>query len=85
MVGIAKGAESPWTEERRERFRQLWNSGMSIKLIAIELGVTRFAVTSKRQEMGLPSRQQPAKATTASRAEPLAPGVSTLPPLPSLR
>ncbi len=85
MVGIAKGVASPWTEELKKRFRELWNGGMAYKQIARELGVSRNAVTSKRQEMGLPIRQQPAKITTASRAEPLAPGATTLPPLPSLQ
>ncbi len=85
MVGTAKGEASPWTEELKERFRQLWAAGKSYKTIALELGVSRHAVTSKRKEMDLPIRQQPAQITTQSRAEPLARGASTLPPLPSLR
>ncbi len=85
MVGIAKGTASPWTEELKERLSQLWNAGTAIKQIARELGVSRDAVTSKRKELGLAARTQPAKITTASRAEPLARGASTLPPLPSLR
>jgi len=66
----------------------LWAEGLSTAQIGLRLGVSRYAVAGARDRYGLPERGSPIKAaklTTASRAQPLRPGESTLPPLPSLQ
>lgn len=48
---------APWTEERVDRLKRLWDSGLSAGKIAAELGsVTRNAVIGKVQRLGLLGR-----------------------------
>ncbi len=48
----------PWTEERVERLKKLWNDGLSASQIAAQLagGVTRNAVIGKVHRLGLSGR-----------------------------
>lgn len=48
-----------WSEEREERFRQLWADGVPVTQIGLELGVSRNAVVGKRKRMDLPERGSP--------------------------
>ncbi|UFX42122.1 GcrA family cell cycle regulator [Bradyrhizobium sp. 41S5] len=60
-----------WSEDRVERLKNLWASGMSCSQIAAELGnVTRNAVIGKVHRLGLPGRadDRRAKAIEAKRA-----------------
>ena len=50
----------PWTEERVELLKKLWQDGLSASQIAAELGgVTRNAVIGKVHRLGLSGRGQP--------------------------
>ena len=47
----------PWTYERIEKLKQLWEEGLTASRIAIELGeVTRNAVIGKAHRLGLSGR-----------------------------
>lgn len=51
-----------WTEERVEKLRTLWLSGLTARQIADRLGdVTRNAVIGKAHRLGLSQRPQPVK------------------------
>ena len=50
----------PWTDERVELLKKLWQDGLSASQIAAELGgVTRNAVIGKVHRLGLSGRGQP--------------------------
>lgn len=58
-----------WTDERIDRLKQMWESGMTASQIAEALtGVSRNAVIGKAHRLGLQSRPSPVKA-----GEPAAP------------
>ena len=47
----------PWTYERIEKLKQLWDEGLTASRIAAELGeVTRNAVIGKAHRLGLSGR-----------------------------
>ena len=47
----------PWTHERIEKLKQLWDEGLTASRIAAELGeVTRNAVIGKAHRLGLSGR-----------------------------
>jgi GcrA cell cycle regulator len=49
---------SPWTDERKERLKQLWNDGWSASQIAAELGlISRSSVIGKVHRLGLSGRK----------------------------
>ena len=49
-----------WTDERNDRLRELWATGLSCAKIAARLGgTTRNAVIGKAHRLGLESRQSP--------------------------
>ena len=49
-----------WTDERNDRLRELWATGLSCAKIAAKLGgTTRNAVIGKAHRLGLESRQSP--------------------------
>ena len=43
--------KNSWTEERLEKLRTLWDTGLSISSIGEELGVTRNAIAGKAHTM----------------------------------
>ena len=59
--------ETSWTEERLEKLKTLWDSGLSISQIGEQLGVTRNAVAGKAHRLKLPKRQSPISKLNASR------------------
>ena len=61
------GGKLPWTEERVERLKKLWNDGLSASQIAAELagGVTRNAVIGKVHRLGLSGRATTSRVTTS--------------------
>ena len=64
---------SPWTDERNEQLKKLWNDGLSASQCAAKLGlVSRNAVISKVHRLGLSGRLNPLeeRKLRASRAKP---------------
>jgi GcrA cell cycle regulator len=58
----------PWTEERVEMLKKLWQDGLSASQIAAELGgVTRNAVIGKVHRLGLSGRGQPTSSIKRQR------------------
>ena len=58
----------PWTEERVELLKKLWQDGLSASQIAAELGgVTRNAVIGKVHRLGLSGRGQPTSSIKRQR------------------
>lgn len=68
-VNPTNGTPTPWSDERVEMLKRLWDSGLSCSQIAGEMGnLTRNAVIGKVSRLGLPSRKRKPK-TILSRAE----------------
>ena len=65
MAAALEAIETVWTQERVERLKEFWASGMSAALIARALGVTRSAVIGKVHRLNLPER--PTLSSLASR------------------
>ena len=65
----------PWSEERVELLRKLWEDGLSASRIAAELagGVTRNAVIGKVHRLGLSGRVKPQAVASTARARPKTP------------
>ena len=59
--------ETSWTEERLDKLKKLWDSGLSISQIGEQLGVTRNAVAGKAHRLKLPKRQSPISKTERKR------------------
>jgi GcrA cell cycle regulator len=75
MRAAAEEAGMPWTEERVEMLKRLWQNGLSASQIAAELGgVTRNAVIGKVHRLGLSGRGQPTSSIKRQRRT-HAPGV----------
>ena len=51
--------KDPWTPERINYLKELWNEGLSTREIGLKLGVTRNAVVGKAHRMGLSKRGSP--------------------------
>ena len=58
--------ETSWTEERLEKLKTLWDSGLSISQIGEQLGVTRKRLPATHR-LKLPKRQSPISKLNASR------------------
>ncbi len=64
----------PWTDERVETLKALWQEGLSASQIAAELGgVTRNAVIGKVHRLGLSGRGQPTAPAKRPRRAPETP------------
>ena len=62
----------PWTDERVELLKKLWQDGLSASQIAAELGgVTRNAVIGKVHRLGLSGRGQPTTTIKRQRRAPV--------------
>ena len=59
-----------WTPERAEKLAMLWAKGLSASEIARQLGngITKSAVISKKDRMGLPSRDEGAPKISKAQA-----------------
>ena len=63
--------ETSWTEERLEKLKLLWDTGLSISQIGEQLGVTRNAVAGKAHRLKLPKRQSPISKTERQKTKAL--------------
>ena len=50
---------SVWDEEKLQKLKNLWDEGLPITKIGIELGVSRNAIAGKAHRLGLPKRNSP--------------------------
>ena len=50
---------SVWDEKKLNKLKKLWDEGMPITKIGIEIGVSRNAIAGKAHRMGLPKRNSP--------------------------
>ena len=50
---------SVWDEEKLNKLKKLWDEGLPITKIGIELGVSRNAIAGKAHRLGLPKRNSP--------------------------
>ena len=48
-----------WDEDKLNKLRKLWDSGLPITKIGNEIGVSRNAIAGKAHRMGLPKRNSP--------------------------
>ena len=68
----------PWTEERVELLKKLWQDGLSASQIAAELGgVTRNAVIGKVHRLGLSGRGKTSASGTPRARKPRPVGIPT--------
>lgn len=50
---------SVWDEPQLNKLKKLWDEGLPITKIGIELGVSRNAIAGKAHRLGLPKRNSP--------------------------
>ena len=50
---------SVWDEKQLEKLKKLWDEGLPITKIGLELGVSRNAIAGKAHRLGLPKRNSP--------------------------
>ena len=50
---------SIWNEEKLNKLKSLWDKGLPITKIGLELGVSRNAIAGKAHRLGLPKRNSP--------------------------
>ena len=50
---------SVWDEQKLNKLRKLWDEGLPITKIGIEIGVSRNAIAGKAHRLGLPKRNSP--------------------------
>ncbi len=48
-----------WNEKNLERLKKLWDEGLPITKIGLELGVSRNSIAGKAHRLGLPKRNSP--------------------------
>ena len=48
-----------WDENKLNKLKKLWDEGLPITKIGIELGVSRNAIAGKAHRLGLPKRNSP--------------------------
>ena len=67
---------SVWDKKNLERLKKLWDEGLPITKIGLELGVSRNSIAGKAHRLGLPKRNspisksgEPRKNTTTSNFE----------------
>ena len=50
---------SVWNEDKLNKLKTLWDKGLPITKIGLELGVSRNAIAGKAHRLGLPKRNSP--------------------------
>ena len=50
---------SVWDEQKLNKLKKLWDEGLPITKIGIEIGVSRNAIAGKAHRLGLPKRNSP--------------------------
>ena len=52
-------SNSVWNVEKLDKLKSLWDKGLPITKIGLELGVSRNAIAGKAHRLGLPKRNSP--------------------------
>ena len=52
-------SNSVWNVEKLNKLKSLWDKGLPITKIGLELGVSRNAIAGKAHRLGLPKRNSP--------------------------
>ena len=75
-----------WSDANIARLRTLWAEGHSVAEIGRRMGVSKNAVVSNADRLGLDARPSPIRRSAPAKAAPIPrAGRTTLPPLPSLQ
>ncbi|MGU3404505.1 GcrA family cell cycle regulator [Methylobacterium brachiatum] len=67
MCSLEKAMD--WTEDRIEAFGRLWDDGLSTRMIAAALGITKNAVVGKAYRLGFARRRPSNRPGSAPRPE----------------
>ena len=59
VEGCVMENNSVWDEQKLNKLKKLWDEGLPITKIGIEIGVSRNAIAGKAHRMGLPKRNSP--------------------------
>jgi len=73
---------SVWDKKNLERLKNLWDEGLPITKIGLELGVSRNAIAGKAHRLGLPKRNSPISKSGEPRKNKIASNFETRKELP---
>ena len=73
---------SVWDEKQLGKLKKLWDQGLPITKIGLELGVSRNAIAGKAHRLGLPKRNSPISISGDPRKNQVVPTFETNKELP---
>ena len=73
---------SVWDKKNLERLKKLWDEGLPITKIGLELGVSRNSIAGKAHRLGLPKRNSPISKSGEPRKNKIASNFETSKELP---
>ena len=73
---------SVWDKKNLERLKKLWDEGLPITKIGLELGVSRNSIAGKAHRLGLPKRNSPISKSGEPRKNKFASNFETSKELP---
>ncbi len=73
---------SVWDKKNLERLKKLWDEGLPITKIGLELGVSRNSIAGKAHRLGLPKRNSPISKSGEPRKNKVASNFETSKELP---
>ena len=73
---------SVWDEQKLNKLKQLWDEGLPITKIGIEIGVSRNAIAGKAHRLGLPKRNSPISKSGDPRKNKVTSSENTIQQLP---
>ena len=73
---------SVWDKKQLEKLIKLWDEGLPITKIGLELGVSRNAIAGKAHRLGLPKRNSPISKSGDPRKNKVVSNVETIRELP---
>lgn len=89
MMSRRVGDEANWTEEKINKLKELWPTGVAARAIGVEINMSKNAVIGKAHRLGLEKRVKSpqqrsaaAKEGIRNRKEKQAPAPKALPPTP---
>ena len=73
---------SVWDKKQLEKLIKLWDEGLPITKIGLELGVSRNAIAGKAHRLGLPKRNSPISKSGDPRKNKVVSNIETIRELP---